>query len=148
VVFEVLSPNNRFQEMLRKLRFYEKYGVEEYYLYDPDHNVLEGWRRTDNGLDEIPVMEGWTSPRLGVRFGLADTDLVLFGPDGTRFLSYQELADERDRLSHERDRLAHERDLVIHERDQIARERDAERQRAEQMAAQIRAMGLEPPPIP
>ncbi len=43
VVFEVLSPNNRFREMYRKLKFYEEYGVEEYYLYDPDHDELEGW---------------------------------------------------------------------------------------------------------
>ncbi len=30
VVFEVLSPGNRLSEMVRKLRFYERYGVEEY----------------------------------------------------------------------------------------------------------------------
>src|SRR6266478_4161492 len=35
VVFEVLSPGNRFGEMLKKFRFYEHYGVEEYYIYDP-----------------------------------------------------------------------------------------------------------------
>jgi Uma2 family endonuclease len=29
VVFEVLSPNNRIPEMVRKLRFYEKYSVDE-----------------------------------------------------------------------------------------------------------------------
>ncbi len=141
VVFEVLSPNNRFQEMYRKLKFYEKYGVEEYYLYDPDHIVLEGWRRSDQGLEEIPVMQDWISPRLGVRFAINGSELVLFGPDGKRFLSYQELAEERDRLARERDQIARERD-------QMARERDAERQRAERMAAQIRAMGLEPPASP
>ena len=36
VVFEVLSPGNRAGEMLRKLQFYERYGVDEYYLIDPD----------------------------------------------------------------------------------------------------------------
>src|SRR5262245_23404055 len=46
VAFEVLSPNNRFQELYRKLKFYEEYGVQEYYVYDPDHIVLEGWQRT------------------------------------------------------------------------------------------------------
>ena len=35
VVFEVLSPGNRVEEMLRKFRFYEQYGVEEYYLFTP-----------------------------------------------------------------------------------------------------------------
>src|SRR5512147_3173235 len=36
VVFEVLSPGNSLVEMLEKLRFYERYGVEEFYIYDPD----------------------------------------------------------------------------------------------------------------
>jgi Uma2 family endonuclease len=40
VVFEVLSPGNRLGEMLKKLRFYERYGVEEYYIYDPDDEDL------------------------------------------------------------------------------------------------------------
>ena len=54
VVFEVLSPNNRPAEMERKRKFYEEFGVDEYYLYDPDHNVLEGWRRLSDRLQQIP----------------------------------------------------------------------------------------------
>ena len=41
-VFEILSPNNRVPEMERKFRFYEQYGVEEYYIYDPDEVELFG----------------------------------------------------------------------------------------------------------
>jgi Uma2 family endonuclease len=152
VVFEVLSPNNRFQEMHRKLRFYEEYGAEEYYMFDPDRDILEGWRRNENGLDEIPRMDGWISPRLGIRFDFTNNELTIYGRDGQRFLTYQEIAAERDRVAQERDRAAQERDRVAQEldqvaqeRDQFARERDAERLRAEQMAAQMRAMGLEPP---
>src|SRR5436190_797362 len=36
VVFEILSPGNRAPQMQLKFQFYEKYGVEEYYLYDPE----------------------------------------------------------------------------------------------------------------
>jgi Uma2 family endonuclease len=125
VVFEILSPNNRFREMHRKFEFYEEYGVEEYYLYDPDHNLLDGWRRTEKGLEEVPQMDGWISPWLGIRFDLSGSELTIYGPDGRWFLTYQELADERDRL---------------------ARELEAERQRTERMAAQLRALGAEPPP--
>src|SRR6266849_2206196 len=46
VVFEILSPGNRFGEMLRKFQFYEYYGVEEYYLFDPDQGDLTGWLRS------------------------------------------------------------------------------------------------------
>lgn len=54
VVFEILSPNNTPREMDRKLLFYNNYGVEEYYLYDPDRNQLSGWHRSDeNWLDRI-----------------------------------------------------------------------------------------------
>ncbi len=138
VVFEVLSPNNSYREMQKKLVFYEKYGVEEYYLYDPDDIVLEGWQRSQGVLVQIPQIDRWTSPRLGIRFDLSGSELTILGPDDQRFLTYQEIADERDRLVQERDQVAQERD-------QVARERDAERQRAEQMAAQLRAMGVEPP---
>jgi Uma2 family endonuclease len=160
VVFEVLSPGNRYREMKNKLEFYEEYGVEEYYLYDPDDHVLEGWLRSEEGLEEIPRMDGWVSPRLGIRFDLSGNELRIYGRDGRRFLTFQELAEERDRLAQERDQVVQERDQVVQERDQVvqerdrlaqerdqlARERDAERLRVEQMAAQWRAMGLEPPP--
>lgn len=43
MVFEILSPGNRPSEMLRKFKFYERYGVQEYYLYDPDDVELTGW---------------------------------------------------------------------------------------------------------
>ncbi len=92
VVFEVLSPGNTRQEMADKLAFYERYGVEEYYLYDPDHGRLQGWRRQVGRLVEIPQMRGWISPRLGVRFDLEGMDLCLTAPDGRRFVSYVEVA--------------------------------------------------------
>ena len=41
--FEILSPGNRVPEMERKLEFYERYGVEEYYIYDPDEIESSGW---------------------------------------------------------------------------------------------------------
>jgi Uma2 family endonuclease len=34
VVFEILSPSNRLKEMTKKLQFYDRYGVEEYYIYE------------------------------------------------------------------------------------------------------------------
>ena len=91
VVFEVLSPGNTRREMANKLAFYDRYGVEEYYLYDPDTGRLQGWWRQGERLVEIPWMRGWTSPRLGVQFDLDGIDLCLTRPDGRRFTSYVEL---------------------------------------------------------
>jgi Uma2 family endonuclease len=51
VVFEIPSPGNRLKEMHRKLMFYQTYGVQEYYIYDPDDYELMGWQR----LALVPV---------------------------------------------------------------------------------------------
>lgn len=97
VVFEILSPGNRKQEMADKFAFYERYGVEEYYLYDPDRGQLQGWLRDNEGkLTPIAPMRGWRSPRLGITFGLDGLDLLLYHPDGSRFLSFLELAQRRE----------------------------------------------------
>src|SRR5579883_247522 len=152
VVFEVLSPGNRPPEMIGKFKFYEKYGVQEYYIYDPDEVELTGFQRTEGELKAIPNMNGWTIPRLGIRFDLSGSELTIYGPDGRRFLTYQELAEERDRLAGERDQLAQEHHQLAQEhhrlageRDQLAQQLEAERQRNERMVAQLKALGLEPP---
>src|SRR5262249_26390390 len=59
VVFEIRSPGNTIALMMRKFRFYERHGVEEYYLYDPDTGELSGWQRQGETLEEIEPMEGW-----------------------------------------------------------------------------------------
>lgn len=100
VVFEVLSPGNRFGEMLRKFEFYRLYGVEEYYIYNPDPQRLElsGFIRHDNDLVEIPSMNGYVSPKLKVRFELADQGLRIIRPDGEPFLTYEQAMREVEQL--------------------------------------------------
>src|SRR5262245_28141457 len=87
VVFEVLSPGNRIGELMRKLYFYETYGVEEFYVYDPEDGDMEGSHRVESRLRQIPDMTEWVSPRLGIRFSLVEGELELYRPDGTRFCS-------------------------------------------------------------
>ena len=96
VVFEIRSPGNRFGELLNRFSFYQRYGVEEYYLYDPDFNELEGWVRSGAVLEEISNMNGWTSPRLGVRFVLEHDSLTVYRPDGRRLSTYVEVERERE----------------------------------------------------
>ena len=125
VVFEVLSPGNRAGEMLHKFRFYERFGVEEYYVYDPgpNRNTLEGWLREGGRLIEVAAVQGWTSPRLGVRFDLVADTLHLTRPDGQPVLNYFDLFKARDA---ERRRADAERQNAFDER----RRADAERQNA------------------
>ena len=132
VVFEVLSPGNRTPEMTRKFRFYEKYGVDEYYLYDPDSGDLAGWLRANDALVAIPDMSGFVSPRLQVRFepGEGSDKLKIIDPQGVPFATYLELVEQREaeRLRADAERLR----------------ADAERSRADRLAEQLRQLGIEP----
>ena len=91
VVFEILSPANGRIEMSRKLLFFERYGVEEYYLYDPEENVLDVWQRTFEGLTPVEATDNWQSPRLGIRFDITSGRLQLYSADGKKFYSYIEV---------------------------------------------------------
>lgn len=123
VVFEILSPGNTLPEMVKKLRFYERFGVEEYYLYDPHSGDLSGWLRTPTGLEVIDSLEGWISPRLKIKFALENGELALYRPDGRRFESYTELM---ERAEHEYVRA------------------EAQTRRAERFAEKLRALGVDP----
>ena len=91
VVFEILSPGNTLKEMAKKLEFYDRHGVEEYYLYDPDVFDLTGWLRLENRLRAIEEINGWISPRLGISFELTPKGLEIKYPNGEKFLSSVEL---------------------------------------------------------
>jgi Uma2 family endonuclease len=107
VVFEILSPSNSRLEMEEKLRFYQHFGVSEYYLYDPEQVVyktrLKGWRRIDNKLIEVIPMNGWISPLLGIRFVFSGEELKIYHPDDAPFLSFSELEAERLRQTQRAD---------------------------------------------
>jgi Uma2 family endonuclease len=106
VVFEVLSPGNTLKEMAKKQQFYDRYGVEEYYIYDPDRNDLNGFQRVDGALTVIDAIDNWVSPRLGIRFVVTVDTLAVYYPDGRQFLTTVELMDRSVVLSARADRLA------------------------------------------
>jgi Uma2 family endonuclease len=96
VVFEILSPGNRLKEMLEKLKFYDRFGVEEYYIYNPDNQELTGLVRAEAGLELIDPAH-WTSPRLGIRFDLSGEELQIYRPDGQPFVTYTEMAQRAEK---------------------------------------------------
>jgi Uma2 family endonuclease len=108
VVFEVLSPKNTYPEMVDKLQFYDEFGVEEYYVFDPDTNRLVVYIRGQATLRLVPFKGQFASPRLGIRFDLTGPEMVVFHPDGRRFLSFEELEDER-RKAEQRADMAEQR---------------------------------------
>ena len=132
VVFEILSPSNKSVDMARKLLFYDRYGVEEYYIYNPDNNDLEVLIRNDGNLDRIPESHDWVSPRLGIRFDLTD-ELQIYRPDGTKFYSYIEINTmlEQECLRANQESLRAEQEFLRAEQ---------ERKRAEQASEQLNKM--------
>jgi Uma2 family endonuclease len=166
VVFEVLSPGNRKAELRRKFEFYEAYGVEEYYVYDPDRGPLLGWLRGAAGLEPIAKIDGFASPRLGVTFhpGPGKDALHIIGPDGRPFTEVLKVYIDRD-AQFERAETEHRRaeaELARAEAElaraeaELARARaereraEAERRRAdeaqgraERLAARLRELGIE-----
>jgi Uma2 family endonuclease len=143
VVFEILSPSNRKRAMDYKRRVYEKYGVEEYYVYNPYKIQLEVWLKEGDAFRLIPEASGWVSPRLGIRFELAE-DMTIFAPDGRPFLDYAEVARQRDeeRLRADEERLR--ADGEGRQRVESDRRAVEERLRADRLAARLRALGLDP----
>lgn len=146
VVFEVLSPGNRFSEMQRKLDFYDRFGVEEYYQYDPQRGDLTGWTRREGRLLLVDRMDGFVSPRLGIRFELpeGEEELRIYHPDGTLFLSFVEVMAQREAERTARTAAERERDDAERERHNAERERDEARARATMLAARLRELGIDP----
>jgi Uma2 family endonuclease len=153
VVFEVLSPGNRPAAMDEKFKFYERHGVEEYYIYDPDDGELLGWLRAGARLVPVPQMAGFISPRLGIVFepGEGGDNLTIIGPDGRRFLTFVEWV-EKAKAGERRADAAEERAdqerrhaMAADQRALAADQRAlASDQRAERLAAKLRELGVEP----
>lgn len=149
VVFEILSPEYGEAELTRKFQFYERFGVLEYYIYDPDHNKLEGWLRpgVDQPFSPIAAMAGWTSPHLAITFDWTPDRLHILRPNGRPFETYREAYrrayPEEARTEAERRGLAALRRRTNAELRlaDAKRQADAEHERAERLLARLRELG-------
>lgn len=144
VVFEVTSPGNTPAEMRAKALFYERHGVDEYYVYDPDNIRLEVRLREGPFLKRTPAGHGWVSPRLNIHFDLSGPELVVTGPDGTPFRSHEE---EVLRANHEAQRADKAAGQAKREAERADRERgraDAAEERLRQLEERLRTLGHNP----
>lgn len=108
LVVEVLSPSNTPADMIRKLAFYDQFGVREYWVVDPDHGLLEiHWRDGDRLVPAVHPEEGWVSPFTSVRVSMVDGEVVVVDPDGERrWLAPIDEAHRADEAVHRADELA------------------------------------------
>ncbi|MEO6686885.1 MAG: Uma2 family endonuclease [Dyadobacter sp.] len=49
LIVEVLSPGNTDKEMKEKFEIYEENGVKEYWLVEPDHNIVLVYKLKEKG---------------------------------------------------------------------------------------------------
>ena len=142
VVFEILSPGNTLKEMTKKLQFYQRYGVEEYYIYDPAKNDLNGLLRSGDSFEVIEEMNGWVSPRLGIRFQLTAETLEIVSPSGQKFLSPVEIdrlrEQESQRAEQESQRAEQERQAKEAALEELQKERD----RYQELLAKLKQQGI------
>jgi Uma2 family endonuclease len=132
VVFEVLSPGNTKAEMIDKFLFYDEYGVEEYYVYDPDREALTAYVRGQATLAQLSSADGFVSPRLGIRFDMSRGTLRVYRPDGQVFRSFEEVVVEAEQAKRGAEQAKRETEQARREAEQARRETDQEKRGAEQ----------------
>ncbi len=136
-VFEILSPGNTRSGMKKKFRFYQRHGVEEYYIYDPDKVEFKGWTRSGKRLVSIKDTQGWVSPRLKIRFEITGDELTVIDPDGREFITPLEMNQERKK---EKKRADKAEKTAENERKRA----EAERKKAQKLAEKLRTLGIDP----
>ncbi len=145
VVFEILSPGNTANEMAHKLAFYDRHDVEEYYIYDPDINALTGWEREHGYLTEIPAIQDWHSPRLGIKFDLnTPPELQIYRPNGELFLTFEEVSRKLETTTRELETTTRELENISQNLSTTEQALATEISRNQQLAAKLRELGIDP----
>jgi len=74
LVVEAVSPSSARMDRIEKRRIYQSEGVPEYWIVDPDSQLVERWRPEDNRPEVITDAFQWQPlPDLSpLRIGLHD----------------------------------------------------------------------------
>ena len=129
-VFNITSPGATVAEMRSKRMFYSRYGVAEYYEYDPETGMLDVWTREKSALRNAFIDDEWRSPLLSVTLKIeTNGDLSVYRLNGERFLRPVEIK-----------ALA---DLAEARAERWRNRAERERERAELLAAKLRELGID-----
>jgi Uma2 family endonuclease len=165
VIVEILSKSTAKNDRGEKKTIYERtFKTPEYFLYDPDKRIIEGFRLVNERYVSIlPDVHGrlW-SERLGLSFGMHDDHLRFFTAEGmlvplpdesaVEALMERELArirariaeKENERLSRENSRLTEERAHFAFQKMKLASEKERLTQEKSRLAAKLRSLGIDP----
>ncbi|MGI8641994.1 MAG: Uma2 family endonuclease [Pyrinomonadaceae bacterium] len=106
VIFEIASNSTWKDDISEKYEIYELFGVEEYYVLDPEFAYLPAsmlaFHRQGERLLAVQILENRVfSPRLGLEIVQTERGFRLFNPHTNEFLRTLEEA-EKDRLENEK----------------------------------------------
>ncbi|MFZ4667566.1 MAG: Uma2 family endonuclease [Prochlorotrichaceae cyanobacterium] len=155
VVFEILSASNKTEEGLKdlqkKFEFYQRHGVEEYYIYDPLDKLFTAYQRQGDRLVAIKTIASWVSPRLGIRFEKRSGEVLKiydrYGDEFFRLGHFKQQA-ESERLRAEQERLQKEferqaKQAALREALRERQEKEEAQRQVEALKARLKALGLD-----
>jgi Uma2 family endonuclease len=161
-VMEITSLTTRKQDEVEKPQLYARLGVQEYFQYDPTadylrpqlkgYELIEGTYQPlplEANADAIPFIH---SSVLGLDLRLQTPPQPsgsLPRPQELRFYDPQTCLTllSREEVEQVREQAEQERNLARQEQDLARQERDLAEQRAEQLAARLRELGIDPDQI-
>jgi len=57
LVIEILSPSTAKRDKTAKFRLYEQHGTREYWMVDPENNLVEVWKHGESGFERQGVYD-------------------------------------------------------------------------------------------
>ena len=154
VVFEIISPTNTPLEMSKKLAWYDRFGVREYYAYDPQTLEFAAWFREGDLLMQLEdsKLADLTSPLLGIRLEWEDDNgLCLWRPDNEPFKTPVEMEMEKEEAlfkaesEFERAEVERNRAESEFERAELEKYRAAEAElKVRKLALKLKELGIDP----
>jgi Uma2 family endonuclease len=75
LVIEILSPSNRRVDLTRKKAVYERLGVPEYWIVDPESFAVSIFALVDGRFVSVPIEDGIARSRVLPGFAIALADL-------------------------------------------------------------------------
>ncbi len=146
VVFEIWSYSNRRGDKERKLEFYDRHGVEEFYALDPrpSKRTAQGWLRQNNALIEIAKLDGWVSPRLGVTFRRVKGEWNLYHPGGEPFVNIEDIIKQREEARQQAQEAQQQAEVERAAKEAERAAKETERAAKEAAWAKLRELGVDP----
>jgi Uma2 family endonuclease len=147
IIFEVTSAGTKEVDWGFKKALYEQLGVEEYWLFDPYGEWIEGqlrgYRLNQDGVYQL--ISDNQSQVLGLQLRAEDYLIGFYRLDtGEKLLTPEELY-EANQAANQRAEQAQRQAQLSDQRAEEARfKAEEEKAKAERLAAQLRALGIEP----